>query len=141
MHEGIEYPCKTCKKNFTSKAGLSIHIQSVHEGLKLHFCKKCGKKFSNGGGLFYHIKKVHEGISFEYPCIICKKVFASKVRLNTHVQSIHEGVNFLCDMCNFEATRKDHLKTHKKNKHKDQYLFDTIKGMTSDQVNISKLGF
>ena len=28
--------------------------------------------------------------------------------------SVHEGVNFICDQCEYEATRRSHLTEHKK---------------------------
>ena len=43
--------------------------------------------------------------------------FTTEQSLKTHIQAVHEGIKFPCDLCDFKFTRKDHLNTHKVNKH------------------------
>ena len=38
---------------------LKQHINSVHEGVKVHECNVCGKSFRDTGGLKIHVKTVH----------------------------------------------------------------------------------
>ena len=44
IHQEEKYDCKTCKKLFKSKTGLSQHELS-HNGLRPFKCKMCGKSF------------------------------------------------------------------------------------------------
>ena len=37
--------------------------------------------------------------------------------LKEHRESIHEGVRYPCDQCDYKASQKESLKTHRKSKH------------------------
>ena len=47
----------------------------------------------------------------------CSRSFGRKVHLKIHYESIHEGRRFDCDLCDYKATQKYNLITHKKIKH------------------------
>ena len=47
-----------------------------------------------------------------YPCDECNFKATQKGHLLTHKKSVYEGVKFPCDQCFYKATRKNHLLTH-----------------------------
>ena len=48
-------------KGIFSAHYLKIHINSVHNGQKVHKCEFCGKAFSQAGHLKRHIDSVNYG--------------------------------------------------------------------------------
>ena len=50
-------------------------------------------------------------------CPECGKVFSTKTNMGKHYRSKHEGIKYPCNQCDYQATRKDHLKTHIQSKH------------------------
>ena len=78
-------------------------------------CNRCDKHYTYKHHLNRHIQSTHEGIKF--PCNECGYEARTMKDLKRHIQSVHEGIKFPCEFCDFKATRKDHLHTHKKNKH------------------------
>ena len=41
----------------------------------------------------------------------------SKISLTKHQKSIHMGKKYLCNLCTYQAPRKDHLQKHKNTVH------------------------
>ena len=60
VHEGVEFCCDICGKDFAFKKGLRRHIITVHEGKKDFECNKCDHKFTQKNNLKCHIEEVHE---------------------------------------------------------------------------------
>ena len=75
-------------KPFTTKYGLTSHVQNIHNGVK-HQCDICGTQYNSRQHLLNH-KKIHVNES-DLP-------------------------KFSCDFCSFETVRKESLKDHKKGK-------------------------
>ena len=88
----VRYMCEECSKEFTTKYGLTSHVQNVHNGVK-HQCDICGTQYNSRQHLINH-KKMHVNES-DLP-------------------------KFSCDFCSFETVRKESLKDHKKGKHSHQ---------------------
>jgi C2H2-type zinc finger len=54
--------CPICKKHYSCRAALKIHIKAVHEKIKRFSCGHCGHAFHQKGNMKSHIKKKHEKI-------------------------------------------------------------------------------
>ena len=82
FQQGInQYGCNECKAVYTSKKGLSLHIRSVHEGVK-YDCDHCDYRATTQGSLTTHIKSVHEGV--KYDCNQCDYRATRQSHLTRH---------------------------------------------------------
>ena len=52
--------CEICKKSFTTKSYLKLHVQTVHDEVKEHKCETCSHTFGQKGGLQFHVNKYCE---------------------------------------------------------------------------------
>lgn len=52
--------CEVCQRGFERRGHLEAHVQSVHEGKRLHTCPHgCGKTYGHESSLQRHVKQVH----------------------------------------------------------------------------------
>ena len=61
LEENNVFKCNVCKKVFSQKSNLNIHMLSVHDGKKVFQCKICEQRFSEKGSMNRHIESIHEG--------------------------------------------------------------------------------
>ena len=95
--------CSKCSKEFTSKSGLSRHMQ-LHIGQFRFFCDACRKGYNNNTAYKSHMAK-HEGV--KYKCDVCTKSFGRKELLRDH-KSVHTGMfRFQCNLW-----LRDHKSVH-----------------------------
>lgn len=108
------YACETCSKTFSSSQGLSEH-RKVHIGAKPAVCLLCDNRFVNKQSLKKHMR-LHTG-ERPYPCSHCGETFLSASRLNEHVQSKHMERAHECSICGKKFHLKRiltaHLRVHK----------------------------
>jgi DNA-directed RNA polymerase subunit RPC12/RpoP len=84
VHTGVKnFPCSDCEKKFKSNYDLTRHRATVHLGQK-PACPYCGKRLAN---MRQHIRVVHKQIRF--PCDICKKQLTTRSELKKHTASAH----------------------------------------------------
>ena len=50
-------------------------------------------------------------------CSECNIIYRTKQGLEVHTQSIHKGIRYDCNKCDYRATQKSNLVTHKKRHH------------------------
>ena len=112
------HACNQCKKSFKTKGELTIHIQSLHMGVR-YPCNQCDYEAKDKSRLKIHTQSVHEGIKYE--CYLCGYQFTLKTHLKSHTKSVHEGIRYSCDQCDLQFTRPSRLSRHKKLKHKIDY--------------------
>lgn len=133
------YECDICKKRFTQKGSLRVHINFEHENGKAHVCNWCDKRFSAqsklkahvvkhtrernftceicGGkfvtkeALLYHIR-IHTG-ERPYPCPECDERFLSASRRMEHLRRKHRAPTLHCDICSSRFKTSFCLKKHK----------------------------
>ena len=107
-YSSSRFTCRKCSKEFTSKNGLSRHMQ-LHTGQFKFFCEVCRKGYNNNTAYKSHMDK-HDGV--KYQCNMCSKSFCRKELLLDH-KSIHTGVfRFQCDFCGKGFNTKAALKKH-----------------------------
>jgi KRAB domain-containing zinc finger protein len=113
-HEGIQYKCDNCEKDFADKSYLRLHRRVVHEGKKIK-CELCDYEAVRRSIVEYHKKTIHEGIRFK--CDKCE--FETKVRkyLAVHTKREHEGQLFKCTLCDYSSKGHQLLKRHQSVKH------------------------
>ncbi|XP_050398578.1 uncharacterized protein LOC126816301 isoform X1 [Patella vulgata] len=86
-------PCKYCRKEFTSEANLSRHIQSQHLQVRVK-CPICHDTFARKETLKKHMLKKHTDDgnlmgSAWVACPICEEEFSNKDLVNKHVFELH----------------------------------------------------
>ena len=123
IHEGIKnfgqtlsHVCKQCGELFYRKFKLTLHIQSVHDGIK-YKCNKCEKQYSGKNGLQQHIRYEHE---VRYPCQFCVFRGTSQSKLRQHTEKIHDGEKYQCEFCEKEYKDLRSMRKHKKSAHPDE---------------------
>ncbi len=89
-----------------------------------NFLNILGKRSeSEGAGCSSNLSKRHTSSAKDkaYSCDVagCDYKATQKGNLKTHKESVHEGVTYPCDFagCDYKATQKGSLKRHKKAKH------------------------
>ncbi|KFB41633.1 zinc finger protein [Anopheles sinensis] len=115
-----EFECDRCGKQFTVRAKLSAHIETVHENRRTerprnHLCSHCGKAFSTTHRLQQHVD-VHLG-NKHYQCRECGKEFVQKSNWKVH-QLVHTKEKpFSCGVCmklfGTASGLRLHLRRHK----------------------------
>lgn len=119
------YVCEECGKFYRARKTLKDHYFREHaqskedEPLYLYItgnkyqCPICFSNFHSGGELVAHTKK-HTG-ELQIPCKLCGKIYSSVHVLRRHIENIHSETRprpFQCELCNYAASNKWHLKEH-----------------------------
>lgn len=78
------YECEVCKKRFSGKFNLNLHLRSHAHDIS-YSCATCGKRFWDKLTLNSHFK-THLAIKC-YKCVKCNKSFLEKNRLDVHIQT------------------------------------------------------
>ena len=63
------------------------------------------------------LQSIYEGK--KQPCDLCDYQATKRGHLTSHKQSKHEGKKYPCNSCDYQATKRGHLTTHKQSKHED----------------------
>ncbi|KAK0090237.1 hypothetical protein PV326_004197 [Microctonus aethiopoides] len=79
--------CYFCKRIYTRKYGLKIHIRT-HTGYKPLKCKFCSRPFGDPSNLNKHMR-LHKGDT-PYRCHLCDKILVRRRDLERHIKSRHE---------------------------------------------------
>ncbi|XP_065649112.1 zinc finger and SCAN domain-containing protein 2 isoform X2 [Hydra vulgaris] len=124
-HENADIRCNICKRGFTTKGSLDLHVKCVHFKEKEFQCSVCNKMFSRK-----HILNIHMAThvdSKDYKCTVCDKSFSQKSNLHRHSR-IHTSTNYgyKCRFCGQTFTQNKHLQRHVTNSH--------AHGVTSDST-------
>lgn len=119
------YVCEQCGKFYRARKTLKDHFLREHakdkddEPLYLYItgnkyqCPICFNNYHSGSELVSHTKK-HTG-ELRSVCKLCGKVYSSVHVLRRHIDNIHSDVKprpFQCELCDYAASNKWHLKEH-----------------------------
>ncbi|XP_059476821.1 zinc finger protein 699-like [Neocloeon triangulifer] len=98
VNNGKLYKCIYCKKSFSIKRCLTIHIESKHRNIAIrcNFFEKCANYFLSTKDRDEHIKKLHYQLKERPGCIFCSVYFTSRNALNGHMKNFHAGVFTKC---------------------------------------------
>ena len=80
--------CEICKKSFSTKYTLNLHVKTIHNEVKEHKCDLCGKTFGQNGELQFHATTGHNSIK-PHQCSSFDKRFGQKSTLEKHNKSVH----------------------------------------------------
>ena len=75
------FPCKVCKKEFSEKGMLNLHMRT-------HTCGHCGKHFYNTSNMKRHINEKHS--KEEFSCDLCKNKFKNERYMRDHIVRVHQ---------------------------------------------------
>ena len=102
--------CDQCKFVSTSKTGLLQHSKKIHFETKI-FCDLCDFSASRVNLVTRHKERIH--IKKRYTCDQCSDgIYSSQCGLKRHKDRAHKGIVFPCHACDYNASRKYHLKRH-----------------------------
>ena len=113
VHERMKLiKCDVCGKLFSTNQKLVRHKNGVHLKIKIFECKLCGKKFPQEINLKNHTQSVH-AVKELHKCKICDKVFSLKANLKAHIKTVHEKSDlYQCDNCDKKYHYANILKRH-----------------------------
>ena len=89
--------CPECKKVFTQKSSMKLHLRTIHQGIKTlkrisykpAQCPECKKMFTQKPSMKLHLRTIHHKDDFKHvQCPKCEKVLSSKTSLTTHLKSV-----------------------------------------------------
>ena len=126
--------CNICSKSSSSKIKLLVHMAKKHGKKEYGFCSNCGSNIS-----MTHMER-HQKLckkseeekqeakeKNQVECPDCGKVLGNNTKLRRHIRFIHKQEKlFRCNHCDHEDYRKDNLKVHVKNCHREANLDKSI---------------
>ncbi|XP_068673712.1 zinc finger protein 177-like [Montipora foliosa] len=118
-----------CNKVYVNSRVLSVHIQSVHDGLRPYKCDYCDATYTQRGHLWRHKHASHfekEEVQKKYTsdkfcCNFdgCEQVFDAEPELVEHVKT-HQGTTdkaCMCSECGATFASQQNLWKHTKRRH------------------------
>lgn len=113
-NEGLRYvdphTCCICRKIFTRREQLKVHLEVVHCKSKKMFCDLCPKIFFTEKIISQHMRLVHSKKNFA--CNVCDFKTVDKYGLKIHMANHSAKVE--CPICKKHvSTMKSHMRIHK----------------------------
>jgi KRAB domain-containing zinc finger protein len=108
---------KDCTYKTVRPKDLQRHERRIHLKIQDHKCLHCKKKFSEKGNLVIHVKTYHSKNPLPFKCDFCDKSFVNLSRLTSHKWSHSEEKRFPCNVCDMKFKSIMGRKIHLKSKH------------------------
>lgn len=106
------FHCSSCEFKTHHRPNLTMHVNTVHLGLRPFKCELCEKSFTQKSHLRTHQKTVHDS-SFSVQCPECLKQLKSQRSLTEHMIRVHSNVKrFHCKICGHGVNSRNELKSH-----------------------------
>ena len=131
------YSCQFCDKQYTSKQGIDIHIQAIHENIRFP-CLQCDHIANSKKSLKSHTRAEHEGIRFQ--CKECDYVGKKSDNLKEHMQAKHEGIKYSCQKCDYKANTPRQLRRHNESQHVNEQSCEKEQLTTQLKYSCQKCG-
>ncbi|KAL4714835.1 hypothetical protein ACJJTC_002694 [Scirpophaga incertulas] len=80
-----KYICDYCKKEYSLKTSLRLHIRNSHQDGWVYQCAQCGKRFSNPSHLKEH-DNLHNPVHDRFPCSICEAKYSTRRGFERHMK-------------------------------------------------------
>lgn len=116
-----KYSCDICKADFSRRAHLDRHINSVHDP-KYSNCPVCFKPLKRQDLLNQHIRDIHPDRNDIYHCRNCDFTCANMKELQNHEITHETSGRHQCPHCNNTFKRRDHMVRHIKCAHMNQFV-------------------
>lgn len=133
-HERTPFRCAFCKKMYTRKHTLKLHIKT-HLGRGDYKCSTCDREFHSQAVLKRH-SRIHTDLR-PHKCPICEKTFRDKAHLLTHMQVHSDERPYECNVCGYKFKQVSAFNRHKR-LHTDvtKYLCSICGGLFSTKVHL-----
>ena len=82
------HKCDICKKYFSEKNLLTLHIKKAHVNKRLSNCGVCNKDFTTVLEVLQHIEQYHFGKP-QLECHTCNVIYYNEIDLNEHKETVH----------------------------------------------------
>jgi len=119
------YKCNFCDFTTTHQRSIHAHNKAKHLSKEekekyLKKCPLCDYATLRPRDVQRHIETMHERKTYSCEREGCDFQSVRKQSVKEHIQSFHEGLKFKCDECNFETSKWEYVKKHKKKIHFDE---------------------
>ncbi|XP_030032931.1 oocyte zinc finger protein XlCOF6-like [Manduca sexta] len=113
VHKEGSYPCKICKKIYSSYNKYKIHYDVVHKLVKKNKCPKCPESFVDYFTRQRHLVEKHGVTPILYKCKVCDRAFSRRFTLSGHMKRCHlEEKDIQCPQCAYMCYTKSELRAH-----------------------------
>ena len=129
----------SCRQcEYQCKTKSSLKVHMKNHRPKMNACSECPYKTHYRSILDKHIQSLHENI--KYKCNQCEFQFTRKDHLKNHTRTQHEGESrYFCEQCDFLCNRQSLLNYHIESKHKGiKYLCDQCENLFTSQHGLKK---
>lgn len=103
------YKCDSCKEVFNKKSDFICHIQT-HVGYKPFKCTKCKMSFNRKSQHLLHKRK--HSVETTNDCHLCLRTFIHESSLKKHLVTHSQKILFWCNTCNRCFIKKSNLVSH-----------------------------
>ncbi|CAH2217165.1 jg24920, partial [Pararge aegeria aegeria] len=92
-HRTAKVECQQCGNTFVNKAGLRVHMLTVHkQSSRIYSCEPCGKVYRTKSGLSAHMTFTHADTAPAY-CVACDLSFRSEWGLRHHLKTASRHIS------------------------------------------------
>ncbi|XP_053673539.1 zinc finger protein 845-like [Anopheles nili] len=133
LRHDMAHRCEECGKRFARQCEVRRHRRIYHSAEHPFKCEACAKTFVSSQSYREHMDS-HANVR-RYECDICDKKFVRRRNLVNHRMSHTNNRPYQCGDCNTTFKYKSDYNRHRKDKHEQVELDDTLAGTEDETVN------